>query len=442
MILSSKMIQMVGTKQLKLFQDHSGQIEIKKHSALVAMNNIMTLQQRKSTNVLLKIAKDQLKRDPNKRLFSTDIGIVKRMWGIARNDNTELKESLRNLVSLVIEYNVLNKDKKVRWAFPFLSFAKIEEGTRGQSTTLEFELPTPILEAVKNPQMYVKLDLLILRGLNSKYSSALYESLKDYQNLKKIRIEIDNLRKLMGVWVKQYSIFTMFRKRVLDVAVKEINDKTDINIGFELERSGRKIVAANFRVTGIDKLKSKEHINQEIVNKLKRFWIKEIQIKELLAKHDEDYILANIVVVEQELEKGKDIRNVTAYLMKAFVVDFRPTAIEMKTRKQLIVEEKIIEAKSKEDEVQKLRTQYELEKKKVIQATLETEDDSAIEKLKWQFIKEVEESKFNKKIYEQKGFDYHAIQAAWYKFLGNRFLPDFLVSFEAYRAAESSIEHI
>lgn len=87
-------------------------------------------------------------------------------------------------------------------------------------------------------------------------------------------------------------------------------------------------------------------------------------------------------MVEQELEKGKDIRNVTAYLMKAFVVDFRPTAIEMKTRKQLIVEEKITEAKKKEDEVQKLRTQYELEKKKVIQATLETEDDSAIEKLK------------------------------------------------------------
>jgi len=64
---------------------------------------------------------------------------------------------------------------------------------------LEFEFPTPILEAVKNPQMYVKLDLLILRGLNSKYSSALYESLKDYQKLKKIRIEIDRLRKLMGV---------------------------------------------------------------------------------------------------------------------------------------------------------------------------------------------------------------------------------------------------
>ena len=79
MVLSFRNTYMAGTKQLKLFQNHVGIIEIKKHSALVAMNNIMTLQQRKATNVLLKIAKDQLKRDPNKRLFSVDIGIVKRM---------------------------------------------------------------------------------------------------------------------------------------------------------------------------------------------------------------------------------------------------------------------------------------------------------------------------------------------------------------------------
>ena len=136
---------------------------------------------------------------------------------------------------------------------------------------MEFELPTPIVEAVKNPQMYVKLDLLILKGLNSKYSSALYEALKDYQNLKKIRIEIDALRKLMGVSKEQYSIFTMFRKRVLDVAVAEINEKTDINISFELERAGRKITSVNFQVTGLDVFKIKEHINQEILNKLRRF---------------------------------------------------------------------------------------------------------------------------------------------------------------------------
>ena len=115
------------------------------------------------------------------------------------------------------------------------------------------------------------------------------------------------------------------------------------------------------------------------------------------------------------------------------MVDFRPAAIEMKTRKQLIVEEKIIEAKNKETEAQELKAEYESEKKKVIETRLETMPKSKIEELKEQFLEEVEESKFIKKIYHKKGFEYHAIQAARYKFLGNCFLPDSLLSFEAYR---------
>jgi hypothetical protein len=50
--------------------------------------------------------------------------------------------------------------------------------------------------------------------------------------------------------------------------------------------------------------------------------------KELIEKHDEDYILANIRVVEEELQEWKVIRNIPAYLMKAFQVDFRPLETE------------------------------------------------------------------------------------------------------------------
>ncbi|MEM8528364.1 MAG: RepB family plasmid replication initiator protein [Bacteroidota bacterium] len=104
---------MSPNNQISLFQEHNGIVEIKKHSALVAMNNIMSLQQRKATNALLKITKDQLKRKPDRRLFSVDTSVLKRLAGIGRNENTELKEGLKNLVSLVIEYNILGKDKNV-----------------------------------------------------------------------------------------------------------------------------------------------------------------------------------------------------------------------------------------------------------------------------------------------------------------------------------------
>lgn len=153
------------TKQISLFEEHKGVIEIKKHSALVAMSNVTSTQQRRLINPLLRIAKDQLKRNPDSRVFSVEVGLLKRLSGIARNDNSELKENLKNFVKLVIEYNILGKDKEIWGAFPFLSWVQILGDRRGKTATLKFELATPILEAVKNPKMYVRLNLLIQRGL-------------------------------------------------------------------------------------------------------------------------------------------------------------------------------------------------------------------------------------------------------------------------------------
>lgn len=174
--------------QSSLFEEHLTHYEIRKHSGLAQINNITSLQQRKAINAIHWIVKDQLKRDPERRSFSIDLGILKRLAGISRNDNTELKEGLKKLVSLVIEYNILGKDNYEWGAFPFLSFVKIVGERRGSAATLTFELPSIILEAIKNPSMYFKLNLVIQRGINSKYGLALYEVLLDYAKLGKITI--------------------------------------------------------------------------------------------------------------------------------------------------------------------------------------------------------------------------------------------------------------
>lgn len=91
---------------------------------------------------------------------------------------------MKGLVSLVIEYNILNKDKKAWGAFPFLAFVQIEGDTIGNTAMVTFELASPILEAVKHPNMYANLDLLILHELcDCKYAYLLYQVLKDYINL-------------------------------------------------------------------------------------------------------------------------------------------------------------------------------------------------------------------------------------------------------------------
>lgn len=161
------------------------------------MSNVTTLQERKAMNSLIWIAKDQLKRSPEQRSFVCDIGIVKRLSGLNDSSNEDLKNALRSLSSTKIEYNILNKDKSERGVFSFLAEVKISTEGRGKPTSITFEFPSTVRNVVKNPNMFVKLDLLIIRGLNSKHSVALYELMKDYQGIGKKRCEIEEFRSLM-----------------------------------------------------------------------------------------------------------------------------------------------------------------------------------------------------------------------------------------------------
>lgn len=114
-------------KQITLFNEDKTYREIKKHSSMVQMNNITTLQERKSLNSLIRVAKDILKREPDKRVFSCDIGIVKRLSGMKRSDNETLKSALENLSHTTVKYNIFGKDDAhERGVFSVLSMAKIK----------------------------------------------------------------------------------------------------------------------------------------------------------------------------------------------------------------------------------------------------------------------------------------------------------------------------
>jgi Initiator Replication protein len=273
-----------------------------------------------------------------------------------------------------------------------LAFVKITGQRRGGVSEVHFEFPTPILEAIKRPSMYVKLNLFIRRGLNSKHSLALYEVLKDYQNIGRIRMEIDNFRKLVGVEAEQYKIFTMLKKRIIDTAIQEINEKTDLKVVYDLENEGRKITAIVFRVSGTAPYEVVQKNNEEILHKLNAMGIKDALAKELLEKHDEDYILANIRVVEEELKNGKEIRNIPAYLMKAFTVDFRHIETEFEKAQKGKKQEKLLEIKQAEEwEVKKseLAKQFEHQKMEAVADVLNKLSDEETAQMKAEFLVEL-----------------------------------------------------
>lgn len=433
---------MQTNRQITLFEENYDVLEIKKHSSLVQMNNIATLHQRKAINALIRIAKDQLKREPEKRLFTVELGTIKKLSGIGRNDNKELKQSLLALVKLIIEYNILGKDKEQRGAFAFLSSVRIDGQRRGGIANLTFEFPTLVLEAIKRPAMYVKLNLVIQRELNSKHSLALYEVLKDYQNLGNIRVEIDNFRRLVGVEQGQYKIFTMLQKRVIDMAVGEINQKTDLKVSYNLEREGRKITAILFKVHSTHQVETQASINEGIIHKLKELGIREAIAKELLEKHDEEYILANIRIVEEELASGKEIRNIPAYLMKAFEVDFRPLETEHDKIKKQKVEEKFQESKrvALEQEHRKwLLKRFEQQKMQAVSTILNDLKPEEVEALKEEFLIGIQANPLFKKMLDTKGFESATIQSYRHNFIAQKHLPKTAYSFDEFVQNEESV---
>lgn len=154
---------MLATIQKSLFDVNPTIFEIKKHSALAQMNNVTNLMQRKAINAFLTIAKDQLKRTPDAIEFEVDLGVLKALAGIQVSNNTKLKNNLKALASLVIEYNILHKDEYERGAFAFLSEIMITRPKKGKTTKVRFMLARRILASLANPSMYVKLNLLLQR---------------------------------------------------------------------------------------------------------------------------------------------------------------------------------------------------------------------------------------------------------------------------------------
>lgn len=97
--------------------------------------------------------------------------------------------------------------------------------------------------------------------LNSAYSVRLYELLAQWRKAKKTPLfELEVFRSQLGLGVNEYKKMNDFKKRVLDLAVTEINEKTDLKVSYKQEKIGRKIIGFNFKVLSKAETKNTEEV--------------------------------------------------------------------------------------------------------------------------------------------------------------------------------------
>lgn len=96
---------------------------------------------------------------------------------------------------------------------------------------------------------FTSYNLEQVAGLNSKYAIRLYEIVIAWRsNGKTNQIGLEQLRDRLGVFDDEYQRMELFKRKVLDKSVDEINKKTKINLSYEQHKQGRKIVGFTFTV--------------------------------------------------------------------------------------------------------------------------------------------------------------------------------------------------
>ena len=96
-------------------------------------------------------------------------------------------------------------------------------------------------------QNFTSYEIQQISNLSSAYSIRLYELLIKWRSVGKTPMfELSSFRKQVGVIDKEYPHMSDFKKWVLDFAIKQINEHTDITVTYEQHKAGRVITGFTF----------------------------------------------------------------------------------------------------------------------------------------------------------------------------------------------------
>lgn len=149
-----------------------------------------------------------------------------------------VKKALKNLRDK--SFWMIDEDGKettVGW----LSKAKISKSKGKVDVKLDEDIQKYIVGWF---EQYTQYSLCQVLPMKSQYSFLLYELLKSYSNYETYVFDLDDLKRRIGG--ANYKDYRDFKKRALDVATREINLYTDLEITWVPIPKGRKIVQIKF----------------------------------------------------------------------------------------------------------------------------------------------------------------------------------------------------
>jgi len=356
-------------------------VVLQKPSSTIAIRADLTLEQRKFYNGLLFVAREVMKKNKDIRIYTTNLSELKSFLSKNEQDknNAYYKAKIKELMHKVAEYNILQKDIITEDSFVLVSRVKTVENKKTGEVVVNFEIPEFVREKLLNPEssIYANINLVVIRGLQSKYAIILYELCRDYYRAEVPLLELEQFKKIFNIDnTKSYNRMDNLKAKVLDKAVEELNnnENVDFMVNYKLIKTGKTYTYIKFSTKPKPKQKELEQKRDNMHLKVLIDAVPEVernkQLENYLAKclkdYDARYLLHQIEYVSQQKPKS-----FFAYLKKAIEEDY--------AKAELVEEQERAEKERIERLVQQELKKLEAEKLSLIDMAVDREKDRIYE---------------------------------------------------------------
>lgn len=226
----------------------------------------------------------------------------------SNNDYNYIIDYIKKMQGISVNF----EDDEFKKGFPVITFYKYARSSGMMRIDIRIELAQAIL-AVKESENFSFLKKHILK-LNSAQATKFFPFLVSWRNKGMVEMNLEIFKKKFGYDTNGYKSFINIKIKVLDPAIKEINEKTDLEVSYK--PLGQNLEGTRQRVTGLqffiaDKTQQKQlPAKAEIQNAV----FEEAKMPEVKVMASENPYLTDILRVFYVFEPDSTPDNIAVFL--------------------------------------------------------------------------------------------------------------------------------
>lgn len=303
------------------------------HNHLIEAKYSISLQEKR----LILLMSSRIQK--NDKDFQTYTFSVQEICSLLQINNKNIYREIDNVISklftrvLVIKDLVEDSTTKISW----LTHAKYWHGKGLVQLNFNQKLKPYFLEI---QEKFTKISIGEVIGLKSIYAIRFFELLKQYESLGTRNFTLYEIRDYCGIPENQYLLYANLKSKVLEIAKREINSKTNISIEYEEIKTSRKVTSLKFIIKSNTehqnslsncKLDKEYRTYSIILESLTEYGFSKLTAKRLIKNHGEEVVRNAIRAVNLQIERGK-VKNPKAMLQIAAQEKWHPEIFKQKKK--------------------------------------------------------------------------------------------------------------